>query len=124
MSFVPSSVLESLGSMNRASADSQGFGVVQVDDQGTIQLYNKWESELAGVSAAAAEGKNFFTQIAPCTNNRLVFGKFKDGLAKGELDTEFNYTFTYKMKPTNVMIRLVRHKPTQTNWVFVALKAA
>ena len=60
---------------------------------------------------SAAEGRNFFTQVAPCTNNRLMFGKFKDGVSKGELDSEFNYTITYKMKPTNVQIRLYRHAP-------------
>jgi photoactive yellow protein len=51
-----------------------------------------------------------------------VLGKFKDGVAKGALDTEFNYTFTYKMKPTNVAIRLYRHAATGTNWVFVGLR--
>jgi photoactive yellow protein len=67
-------------------------------------------------------GKNFFTQVAPCTNNRLFFGRFKDGVSAGELDTEFNYTFTYKMKPTNVVIRLLRDG-SSTNWVFVAKRA-
>lgn len=124
MSFVPSSFLSQLPSVSRGTADSQPFGVVKVDDNGVIQIYNKWESEMAGVAATAAEGRNFFTQVAPCTNNRLVFGKFKDGVGKGELDTEFSYTFTYKMKPTNVQIRLYRHPGTRTNWVFVSKRAA
>jgi photoactive yellow protein len=77
---------------------------------------------MAGVAPDAAEGKNFFTQVAPCTNNRLVFGRFKEGVGKGELDAEFNYTFTYKMKPTNVTIRLLRHAPSRSNWVLVSKK--
>ena len=122
MSFVPQTVLDSLAQLTRTQADAQRFGVVQVTDEGVVKLYNRWESELAGVAVAAAEGRNFFTQVAPCTNNRLVLGKFKDGVAKGALDTEFNYTFTYKMKPTNVAIRLYRHAATGTNWVFVGLR--
>jgi len=124
MSFVPSTFISHLPNISRSSADDLPFGVVQVDDAGVIQLYNKWESEMAAVPVSAAEGKNFFTQVAPCTNNRLVFGKFKDGVAKGDLDSEFNYTFTYKMKPTNVQIRLMRHAASKTNWVLVGMRAA
>ena len=123
MSFVSTDVINSLGRMDRSSADNQPFGVVQVDDDGVIKMYNKWESDMAGVSVSDAEGKNFFTQVAPCTNNRLVFGKFKQGVQGDELDKEFNYTFTYKMKPTNVVIRLLRDS-ANNNWVFVSKRAA
>lgn len=122
MSFVPQQVLDRLATLDRGTADAQEFGIVKIRDDGTIQLYNRWESTLAGVAVASAEGRNFFTQVAPCTNNRLVFGKFKDGVAQGALDTEFNYTFTYKMKPTNVALRLYRDPTSQTNWVFVGLR--
>ena len=124
MSFVPAEFIAQVPSIDRANADAQPFGIVQVDDHGAIKLYNRFESEMAGVAVSAAEGRNFFTQVAPCTNNRLMFGKFKDGVAKGELDTEFNYTFTYKMKPTNVQTRMYRHAPSATNWVLVGLRAA
>jgi len=124
MSFVPAEFIAQVPSIDRANADAQPFGIVQVDDHGAIKLYNRFESEMAGVAVSAAEGRNFFTQVAPCTNNRLMFGKFKDGVAKGELDTEFNYTFTYKMKRTNVQIRMYRHAPSATNWVLVGLRAA
>ena len=124
MSFVPDEFVGHLPNVSRSAADAQPFGIVQVDDAGVIQLYNKWESEMAAVPVTTAEGKNFFTQVAPCTNNRLVYGKFKDGVTKGEMDSEFNYTFTYKMKPTNVQIRLLRHAPSKTNWVLVGMRAA
>ncbi|MEO0325983.1 MAG: photoactive yellow protein [Myxococcota bacterium] len=119
MSFVDPQVISSLSSLDRGKADALPHGAIKVDDSGTIQLYNRWESQLAGVPPAAAEGKNFFTQIAPCTNNRLVFGRFKDSVASGSLDFEIKYTFTYKMKPTNVTLRLVKDPSTKANWVFV-----
>ncbi len=122
MSFVPQAVIDGLAEFSRSQADAQPFGVVRVTDEGIVTLYNRWESGLAGVAIETAEGRNFFTQIAPCTNNRLVFGRFKDGVQKKQLDSEFNYTFTYKMKPTNVALRLFRHEPTATNWVFVGLR--
>jgi photoactive yellow protein len=124
MSCVPSQYLSLVPAVDRSTADAQPFGIVRVDDVGVIKLYNRWESEMDGVPVAAAEGRNFFTQVAPCTNNRLMFGTFKDGVPKAELDSEFNYTFTHKMEPTNVQIRLYRHVPSATNWVFVGLRAA
>ena len=115
-------ILYNLGHLSRDQADGANFGIVKVDDQGQILLYNKYESELAGVPVASAEGKNFFTQVAICTNNRLFFGEFKDGVTSGHLDASFNYVFTYKMKPTNVMIQLYRDQASSTNWIFVKKK--
>jgi photoactive yellow protein len=115
-------ILYNLGYLSRDQADAAQFGIVKVDDQGQILLYNRYESELAGVPVASAEGKNFFTQVAICTNNRLFFGKFKDGVASGHLDVSFNYVFTYKMKPTNVIIQLYRDQASSTNWIFVKKK--
>ncbi|MGZ8379140.1 MAG: PAS domain-containing protein [Gemmatirosa sp.] len=123
MSFVPPTFLARIPQgVTRELADLQDFGVVQLADDGTVQLYNRWESALAGVDPTAAQGRNFFTQVAPCTNNRLVAGKFRDGVARGALDTEFSYTFTYKMKPTNVALRLYRDPQSATNWLFVGLR--
>ena len=122
MTFVTSDILGRLSNLSRADADHAPFGIVQVDNDGKIHMYNKYESELAGVAPSSAEGRNFFTEVAPCTNNKLFFGKFKAGIEAGELDQKFNYTFTYKMKPTNVAIHLFHDKPSRTNWVFVQKK--
>lgn len=118
-SFVPAEILGKLGSLTREQADSCDFGVIRVDDSGKIQLYNKYESDMAGVPVHQAEGKSFFTQIAPCTNNSLFYGSFKKGVAASNLNVAFPYTFTYKMRPTNVNVHLVRDNASGTNWVFV-----
>lgn len=120
--FIDQAFKSKLGSLTRDEANKTPFGVVQVDDNGKILLYNKYESDLAGVPVDRAEGRNFFTDVAVCTNNRLFFGRFKDGVGKGDLDISFNYVFTYKMKPTNVVIHLYHDKDSKTNWVFVKFR--
>ncbi len=119
MSFVSADLITKLGSLSREEADRADHGLVKVDSTGKILLYNLYESKLAGVAPSTAEGRNFFKDIAPCTNNRLFMGRFLQGIEKGELDASFNYTFTYKMKPTNVSIHLLHDKPSKTNWIFV-----
>ncbi len=118
--FVPAELFGLLGTLSRHDADACDFGVVKVDDTGRILLYNRSQSELAGVAPSSAEGKIFFTQIAPCTNNALFFGTFKKGIAAGSLNVCFPYTFTFKMKPTNVKVHMYRDQASRTNWVFVA----
>jgi len=122
MTFVTPDILGSLSFVNADTADRAPYGIVKVDDSGKILLYNRYEAELAGIAPSAAVGRNFFTEIAPCTNNKLFFGRFQAGVAAGSLNTEFNYTFTYKLKPTNVGIHLLHDASSKTNWVFVVKK--
>lgn len=99
--------------LNRAD-----FGIIKIDDDGQILFFNQYESELSGVAPEEAVGKNFFTEIAPCTNNRLFRGRFKKGLRKDNLDETFTYTYTYRMRPTLVTIHLYRDS-RGANWIMV-----
>ena len=118
MSFVNDNVLSNIDNMSRAEIDDLPFGAIKVDDNGVIQLYNEAQTEIADYDAKEVEGQNWFEDVAVCTNNRLVYGKFKKGVSKGDMDTEFNYTFTFKMKPTNVKIRMYQNDDTGNNWIF------
>jgi photoactive yellow protein len=119
MGFVSADIMRKLGNLDAQSADAANFGIVQVDDAGKVLLYNKWEAQLAGINQQSALGKNFFLEVAPCTNNRLFIGRFKQGVQTGTLETAFNYTFTYKIKPTNVAIQMYRHPESNKNFIFV-----
>ncbi|MBM9547628.1 PAS domain-containing protein [Leptospira sp. 201903074] len=120
--FIDPNILSKLGTLTQAEADAAAFGIVKVDGTGKILLYNKYESELANVPIQTAVGKNFFTEVAICTNNRIFYGRFKEGMVTGDLDIAFNYVFTYKMKPTNVVIHLYHDKTSDSNWIFVKLR--
>lgn len=120
--FIDPNILGKLGTLTQAEADAASFGIVKVDGSGKILLYNKYESELANVPIQTAVGKNFFTEVAICTNNRIFYGRFKEGMVSGNLDITFNYVFTYKMKPTNVVIHLYHDLASDTNWIFVKLR--
>ncbi|MCR9141956.1 MAG: PAS domain-containing protein [bacterium] len=116
--FVPESVRTGVASMSADELNALDFGVVRVDNQGKILFYNKYESELAGIAPAEAEGKNFFYDVAPCTNNRLFLGSFQQGVREGAMHILFFYTFTYRMNPTYVKVVLLKNKADE-NWIFV-----
>jgi photoactive yellow protein len=109
---------EKLRHASEETLNSTDFGIIQVDEEGVVQFFNRYESELSGVAREEAEGRNFFKDVAPCTNNRLFFGRFKKGMRRGDLDEEFTYTYTYKMKPTLVNVHLYRDS-AKNNWILV-----
>jgi photoactive yellow protein len=116
--FEDDNLAETLRHANEEQLDNAPFGIIQVDDEGTIEFFNQYESDLSGMDPEEVKGRNFFTQVAPCTNNRLFRGRFKKGIRRGELDETFSYTYTYKMRPTLVDIRLCRDEEGN-NWITV-----
>ncbi|MBC8102936.1 MAG: hypothetical protein H7Z41_10145, partial [Cytophagales bacterium] len=63
--FASNKILDRLPTMSRQEIDGLGFGCVQVADDGKVQIYNKWESDFAGVPQEKAVGVNFFRELAP-----------------------------------------------------------
>lgn len=105
--------------MTGAQLDTLPFGVVQLDDVGAVLQYNSFEERFAKRRRADVLGKSFFKEVAPCTNNALLFGRFCDGVQAGDFDFATDYTFTYKMAARVVALRLFRHRETSTNWLLV-----
>jgi len=100
--------------------DALPFGVVELDDDGVVRAYNAYESRMTGLRPDEVVGRHFFRDVAPCTNNPLFRGTFERGVAEGRLNHLFPYTFTYRMRPTNVKVHLYRDASSGTNWVLVA----
>lgn len=112
--------IDLLTKLERASneeLDGLEFGVVAMDATGTVDAYNRFESELSGLRPANVIGKNFFTAVAPCTNNYLVAQRFKD---EPSLDATIEYVFTLKMRPTKVTLRLLQGPEARRKYLLVA----
>ncbi len=118
LQFDTESIGEQLRHASEEELNNAAFGIIRLDDDGIVQFYNRCESELSGVEPSEAVGQNFFTELAPCSNNHLFLGRFRNGIQEGELDERFTYTFTYKMRPTLVDIRLYRDEAGQ-NWILI-----
>ncbi len=93
--------------------------IVGLDKNGRILRYNAAEGDITGRDPKEAIGKNFFKDVAPCTNSPEFFGRFEDGVRKGNLNTMFEYTFDYKMRPTKVKIQMKQDPKRESYWIFV-----
>jgi photoactive yellow protein len=111
-------LLDHLEKADAQALDAADFGIVRMQTDGAVIAYNAYESRLSGLSSASVLGRCFFTEVAPCTNNFMVAERFSE---PGALDAEFNYVFTYRMKPTKVRLRLLR-RPQATEQYLLTLK--
>mgnify|MGYP006279569715 CR=1 FL=1 len=116
--FEDDDLAEKLRHADEDQLNNAPFGIIKVDDEGEVEFFNQYESELSGMDPEEVVGRNFFTQVAPCTNNRLFRGRFKKGVRRGELDETFTYTYTYKMRPTLVDVHMYRDEAGH-NWITV-----
>lgn len=109
MDIAQQDLAEQLHGSSEEAINHMEFGVIKLSPNGTIELYNQYESDLAGIAPSDAMGQNFFTQVAPCTNNFMVAQKIIDAVEQDQsLDESLDYIFTYKLKPTKVKLRLLR----------------
>lgn len=111
--------LESVTRMNEQQLDTLPFGAIRLDHDGRILSYNSTEAKLTGRDPKRVMGRNFFTEVAPCTNVQAFAGRFREGVAKGDMHVIFPYRFDFEMAPRDVTVTLFYSKQTETAWVFV-----
>jgi photoactive yellow protein len=120
VAFDDSSLENVLTKMDDSQIDNLAFGAIELDENGTIKKYNAAEGGITGRDPDEVIGKNFFTEVAPCTNRPEFKGKFDQGVESGELNTLFEYVFDYQMKPTKVKVHMKKGVIGDGSyWIFV-----
>ena len=112
--------IEDLESKTDDELDQLNFGVVASEKENHIcTRYNKYEADLAGLSKDYVIGKNFYVDVAPCTNNFLVYNRYE---TESNLAEEIDYVFTYKLSPTKVKLRMLKSQNFSTEYLLVLKK--
>lgn len=111
--------LESISRMSEGQLDALPFGAIRLDKDGKILNYNLTEAALTGRQKEKVVGRNFFTEVAPCTNVQTFAGRFREGMLKKELHAIFPYRFDFEMAPRDVTVTLFYSRQTDSAWVFV-----
>ena len=119
VSFGQGDIENAMAKLGKGDVDNLAFGAIQLDDSGKILQYNATEGAITGRDPNAVIGKNFFTDVAPCTKTPQFFGRFQDGVKSKNLNVMFEYTFDYNMAPTKVKVHMKRALTGDSNWIFV-----
>lgn len=119
LKFGQSNIENAVSDLSDSEVDELAFGAIQLDANGTIQKYNAAEGDITGRDPDEVIGENFFEDVAPCTKSEEFYGRFKEGVESGELNTIFEYTFDYNMEPTKVKVHMKKALVGDNYWVFV-----
>jgi photoactive yellow protein len=119
LSFGSAEVQKTVGKLDDKSFNQLAFGAIKLDGDGKIISYNAAEGAITGRDPKDVIGKNFFKDVAPCTSTPEFFGKFKEGVKAGDLNTLFEYVFDYNMKPTKVKVHMIKAMGSEGYFIFV-----
>lgn len=88
-----------------STLDLLPYGIIVVDEKGVILYYNAREEQIAGRRRAGVLGRNFFTEVAPCTQAKEFYGHFQETMSEGRV-TNFQFRFPFPDQPREVEISL------------------
>lgn len=111
-----------LDTMPSQQLDELPYGIIKLDEAGTILEFNMTEAAITGRIQEDVIGKNFFSEVAPCTKTPEFYGKFEEGVQKQFLNTVFDYLFDYKMTPARVKVHMIYAKTNRIGFVWVIVK--
>jgi photoactive yellow protein len=112
--------LERIDAFSDEQLNALSVGAFCLDDDGTVRRANRGALHWPGLrteSPSALEGRNFFFDLAPATNNPPFRGRFLRGVREGDLDVRFPYTYVTRDVPlTGLVVHLYRSGASST-WV-------
>lgn len=110
MNFDDPGIMDLLKSADDSQLNGETFGIVKMDLSGKVLDYNDAQSKFTGMQKNNVIGKHFFSEVAPCTNNFMVSQKYT---SNDTLDEKLDYTFTLRMAPTPVKLRMLKDNDFQ-----------
>jgi len=117
-SFSDPASFDRLDRTDAQAFDGLEFGAIAFRPDGIVERFNALEARRSGLRPADVVGKNFFSEVAPCTNNSVI----GDRLLHDEiLDTELDYIFTYRLIPTKVRLRLLKRPSSALMYLLVRM---
>jgi photoactive yellow protein len=101
-----------------AIIDELPYGVIRLDAEGHVIFFSEAERRLSGYSRETLT-RSFFTEIAPCMNNRDFRGRIEAGLARGKLNIRFSYAGDFN-NATRVLSVRVQSATNGGCWLFIS----
>ena len=115
----PAVYRDRIETMSDGEIDRLPVGVLLLDAAGTVLKYSATESRFTGLLPEEAIGRNFFTEIAPCTKVSAFRDTFAEGMRDGRLNKVMSYVFRFPKRHMRVVIELRNAKEPERAWVFV-----
>ena len=116
MKFDDTALLGMLDAAPVTALDELPFGVIGLDGEGLVEVYNTYEATAAGLTRDRVLGRHFFLDVAPCMNNAMVAERLA---SEDVLDSTLPYVLALRMRVTPVRLRLLRAPGQRRRYVLV-----
>ncbi len=95
------------------------FGLMELTRMGVVRRYNVTEAEMAGLAVDSVLGKDFFREVAPCTQATEFEDRWRELLASGGGDADFEFVFRFQRGHRLVRIRMIVEDDGDRNLILV-----
>jgi photoactive yellow protein len=112
------------GTVSRLSPnelDQLPYGLICIDAQGRVVHYNDTESRLARLPKERVVGRNFFTDVAPCTRVREFEGEFQALVRDPSKVRVRSFDFIFRFRHSEQHVTIVMTPARQRGLYNIAL---
>lgn len=97
--------------------DTLPYGLICLDAQGRVVHYNDTESRMARLPKGKVIGRNFFTEVAPCTRVREFEGQFQDLVRDTSRVRVRSFDFIFRFRHSEQHVTIVM-TPARTRGLY------
>jgi photoactive yellow protein len=110
---------DNLLAQDPARLDLLPFGAILVDCTGRVLKYNADEGARASRPASEVIGRNFFKDVAPFASGQQFQGRFEQGVARGTVNSVFEYAFEDGAQPAKLRVHMKSAAMDEGVWIFI-----
>jgi photoactive yellow protein len=118
--FDTPNLAEAVEALPAHKLDDLPFGVVCLDAQGIVRVYNKTRAEQGGRGVMPTKGLSYFADVAPCLDNGYFKGRIEKARAAGVLDLSFSFIGDFSDRNREIAVRAQPAKDGGT-WIFIKI---
>ena len=103
-------MIDDLSNMTASDIDALPFGYIALALDGTVRKYNRYEADLARRDPKDVLGRNFFRDVAPCTQVQEFEGRFQEFVNDDDAPSTMSFEFEFRFRhgSQKVLIGFVR----------------
>lgn len=96
--------------------DELPFGLIAMAADGIVEHYNTTEAKTAGLRPTRVIGRNFFTAVAPCTDNIMIAHRYR---TEASFDVVIDYVFSFRLAVRTVRLRMMKRPGSRRMYLAV-----
>jgi photoactive yellow protein len=106
LSFESPNIAREVEKLSSAELDSLAFGVIGLDANDVVRVFNQAEQVNSGFGHRTTLGKLFFVDIAPCMDNGYFKGRIDRARKTGALDISFTFVGDFEDRDRELAVRV------------------